>query len=76
MNSMVEENIEGNRVVKAFVREDYETGKFDEHNDDYMDRNMAMAMNTRKYLPALTGSVSRSSSSRSASVDSLWRAVR
>lgn len=53
MNSMVEENIEGNRVVKAFVREDYETGKFDEHNDDYMDRNMAMAMNTRKYLPRL-----------------------
>ena len=33
MNSMVEENIEGNRVVKAFVREEYETGKFDEHND-------------------------------------------
>ena len=27
MNSMVEENIEGNRVVKAFVRESYETEK-------------------------------------------------
>ena len=35
MNSMVEENIEGNRVVKAFVREPYETEKFDKHNDDY-----------------------------------------
>ena len=53
MNSMVEENIEGNRVVKAFVREDYETQKFDERNDDYMDRNMDMAMNTRRYLPRL-----------------------
>ena len=40
MNSMVEENIEGNRVVKAFVREPYETEKFDKHNDDYMQRNM------------------------------------
>ncbi|ATU19884.1 ABC transporter ATP-binding protein [Bifidobacterium choerinum] len=55
MNSMVEENIEGNRVVKAFVREDYETEKFDERNDDYMERNMDMARNTRRYMPWLDG---------------------
>lgn len=55
LNSMVEENIEGNRVVKAFVREDYETGKFDERNDDYMRRNMAQAYNSRRYLPWLDG---------------------
>lgn len=55
MNSMVEENIEGNRVVKAFVREDHETEKFDERNDDYMERNMDMALNTRRYMPWLDG---------------------
>ena len=55
MNSMVEENIEGNRVVKAFVREPYETEKFDEHNEDYMQRNMAQAYNSRKYMPWLDG---------------------
>lgn len=32
LNSMVEENIEGNRVVQAFVRESYEIRKLDEHN--------------------------------------------
>lgn len=55
MNSTVEENIEGNRVVKAFVREDHETEKFDERNDDYMARNMDMARNTRRYMPWLDG---------------------
>lgn len=55
MNSMVEENIEGNRVIKAFVREPYETEKFDERNDDYMQRNMAQAYNSRKYMPWLDG---------------------
>ncbi|WP_300766517.1 ABC transporter ATP-binding protein [uncultured Bifidobacterium sp.] len=55
LNSMVEENIEGNRVVKAFVRESYETEKFDGFNDDYMDRNMALARNSRRYMPWLDG---------------------
>lgn len=55
LNSMVEENIEGNRVVKAFVREGYETEKFDERNADYMDKNMAQAYNSRRYLPWLDG---------------------
>ena len=55
MNSMVEENIEGNRVVKAFVREDYETKKFDECNEDYFNRNITLAKNTQKYMPWLDG---------------------
>ncbi|KAB5607145.1 ABC transporter ATP-binding protein [Bifidobacterium jacchi] len=55
LNSMVEENIEGNRVVKAFVREPYETRKFDERNDDYMQRNMDLAYNSRRYMPWLDG---------------------
>lgn len=55
MNSMVEENIEGNCVVKAFVREDYETKKFDECNEDYFNRNITLAKNTQKYMPWLDG---------------------
>ena len=55
MNSMVEENIEGNRVVKAFVRESYETKKFDECNEDYFNRNITLAKNTQKYMPWLDG---------------------
>ncbi|WP_314688436.1 ABC transporter ATP-binding protein [uncultured Bifidobacterium sp.] len=55
LNSMVEENIEGNRIVKAFVREDHETRKFDERNQDYMDRNMDLAENSRRYMPWMDG---------------------
>lgn len=53
LNSMVEENISGNRVVKAFTREDYEIQKFNGLNDDYKDRNMDSARVSRRYLPAL-----------------------
>ena len=55
LNAMVEENIEGNRVVKAFAREPYETEKFDRHNGDFRERNMAQARNTRRFMPWLDG---------------------
>ena len=55
LNASVQENVSGIRVVKAFVRESYETEKFDERNDDYMQRNMAQAYNSRKYMPWLDG---------------------
>ena len=40
LNVTVQENISGNRVVKAFVREDYEIKKFEERNQAY--RNAAV----------------------------------
>lgn len=55
LNSMVEENIGGNRVVKAFTREDFEIKKFNEHNADYKKRNMDSAEVSRTYLPWLDG---------------------
>ncbi|MBL1225908.1 ABC transporter ATP-binding protein [Enterococcus sp. BWR-S5] len=55
LNSMVEENIGGNRVVKAFAREDYEIEKFNAHNEDYKQRNMASAQVSGRYLPWLDG---------------------
>lgn len=55
LNSMVEENIGGNRVVKAFTREDFEIEKFNEHNEDYKQWNMKSAKVSRRYLPILDG---------------------
>lgn len=53
LNSMVEENIGGNRVVKAFTREDFEIKKFNEHNADYKKQNMESAKISQTYLPWL-----------------------
>ena len=53
LNDMVEENISGNRVVRAFAREEFEIQKFEEHNDDYKNRNLDSARISQKYLPAL-----------------------
>ncbi|GAB2020996.1 ABC transporter ATP-binding protein [Pseudolactococcus yaeyamensis] len=53
LNSMVEENISGNRVVKAFTREAFEIEKFNQHNDDFRQRNIDSANISRKYLPVL-----------------------
>ncbi|MBU7519060.1 ABC transporter ATP-binding protein [Lactiplantibacillus pentosus] len=53
LNAMVEENISGNRIVRAFAREDYEINKFEQLNHDYKNKNMASAAVSRRYLPAL-----------------------
>ena len=55
LNSMVEENIGGNRVVKAFAQEAFEIEKFDQHNDDFKQKNLASADVTRQYMPWLEG---------------------
>ena len=39
MNTCAQENISGNRVVKAFAREDYEIEKFDKANRDFCETN-------------------------------------
>lgn len=53
LNDMVEENISGNRVVRAFAREQFEIEKFEAHNADYKKRNMDSAHVSQKYLPPL-----------------------
>lgn len=53
LNTVVQENISGNRVVKAFAKEDYEISKFEERNKGYMDANMDLADVTQKYMPML-----------------------
>ncbi len=40
MNTAAQENIAGNRVVKAFAREEYEKERFEEKNRAFMDANL------------------------------------
>ena len=51
MNTCAQENISGNRVVKAFAREDYEIEKFDKANRDFRETNKATAMVWLKFFP-------------------------
>lgn len=51
LNTAAEENISGNRVVKAFAREDYEIGKFDELSKDFRDASKDAAFTWFKYFP-------------------------
>ena len=51
LNTRVGENIEGNRVVKAFVRESYEIGRFDTENEKYKDVAVKNADVRVKYTP-------------------------
>jgi len=53
LNTVVQENISGNRVVKAFAKEEYEKSKFEERNKGYMDANMNLANVAQKYMPML-----------------------
>jgi len=53
LNSVVAENIGGNRVVKAFTREDYEVEKFQKQNLDFREKNLTSAGVWAKYLPIL-----------------------
>ncbi|MBO4899462.1 MAG: ABC transporter ATP-binding protein [Lachnospiraceae bacterium] len=51
MNTIAQENISGNRVVKAFAKEQYEIEKFDECNQDYRDTNKKTAFTWLTFFP-------------------------
>ena len=53
LNTAVQENISGNRVVKAFAKEPYEIEKFDRENEAYKDRNVEASKVWQKYLPII-----------------------
>ena len=53
LNSVVQENISGNRVVKAFTREDHEVWKFDKENNNYKTVNVTSTKILGRYLPIL-----------------------
>lgn len=51
INTYVQENISGNRVVKAFAKEDFEMEKFERENDAYRDSELSCASIWEKYIP-------------------------
>ena len=51
MNTDAQENISGNRVVKAFAKERYEEERFDKANIDYRDTNIKCANVWLAYYP-------------------------
>lgn len=53
MNTAAEENISGNRVVKAFAREDYEISQFDKYSQEYSKANKKAAFVWLKFFPFL-----------------------
>ncbi|MBQ7876184.1 MAG: ABC transporter ATP-binding protein [Clostridia bacterium] len=53
LNTVAQENISGNRVVKAMVREEFELSKFDDANNAYKDANIKSNRIAQKYLPLL-----------------------
>lgn len=55
MNTAAQENISGNRVVKAFAREEYEIARFHEHNEDYSKSRKETALLWLRYFPYIEG---------------------
>ncbi len=53
LNTTVQENVSGHRVVKAFSREGFEIRKFDTENNKYKGKNMETARVWERFLPPL-----------------------
>lgn len=51
LNTLVQENVSGNRVVKAFAKEEYETEKFNRENDGYREAELNASAIWMKYVP-------------------------
>ena len=51
LNAFVQENVSGNRVVKAFAKEDYEIEKFNKENDAYRQAELDASEVWMKYVP-------------------------
>ena len=51
LNTAAQENISGNRVVKAFAREDYEIEKFDKCSVEYSKTNKLTALTWLNFFP-------------------------
>lgn len=53
LNTAAQENISGNRVVKAFARETYEIERFRERNEDYSKARKETSLLWLKYYPVI-----------------------
>lgn len=53
LNTVLQENLAGIRVVKAFVRQPYETKRFDSTADDYFDQQMVVSRTIATLFPII-----------------------
>ncbi len=53
LNTIVQENLGGMQVVKAYVREQFEIGRFEKYNIDYRDQHIKVGRLTAVALPLL-----------------------
>ena len=51
LNAFAQENISGNRVVKAFAKEDYEIEKFDQENNNFRNSQLEASAVWANYIP-------------------------
>ena len=51
LNAFVQENVSGNRVVRAFSKEDFEIEKFNKENDAFRDAQISASKVWMKYVP-------------------------
>ncbi len=51
LNAFVQENVSGNRVVKAFAKEEFEISKFNKENDAFRASQLDASKVWMKYLP-------------------------
>lgn len=54
VNSVVQENVSGMRVIKAYVRENYEVERFDGANGDLMNTNLRVMRIMASLMPIMT----------------------
>ena len=54
VNTVLQENISGVRVVKAFVRADYESQRFEVANEDFTEQNIKVMQWMAFFFPSLT----------------------
>lgn len=51
LNAFVQENVSGNRVIRAFSKEDFEKEKFQKENDGFKDAQISASHVWMKYVP-------------------------
>ena len=57
LSTMVQENLSGVRIVRAYVQEAAQEAEFDALNREYFERNMSLARTSAMFQPVLAGLV-------------------
>ena len=54
VTTMVQENLSGARIVRAYTQEDVQASEFDGMNEEYLKRNMDLVVSTGAFYPSLS----------------------